>query len=150
MLNSSETANTHDNGALHASHQIFEMIFTCGHFDCGEDRTCSSEDMITDRQTHTQTDRQTDTLITILHFPIGGGVQIIFICDRFDCLPVYKSMRCYGAVETSLSQPWTRCRYLITLCTTQRVTTDNSKGNVCLCRWPRPVLGTQKERRNTS
>jgi len=26
----------------------------------GEDRTCSSEDMIADRQTHTHTDRQTD------------------------------------------------------------------------------------------
>jgi len=40
-----------------------------------EDWTCSSEDMIVDRQTHTQTDRQTDTgtLITILRFPIGGG-----------------------------------------------------------------------------
>ena len=34
------------------------------HKKIGEDRTCSSEDMVTDRQTHT--DRQTDTLITIL------------------------------------------------------------------------------------
>ena len=40
---------------------------------CGEDWTCSSEDMIVDRQTHRQTDRQTDTLITILRSPIGGG-----------------------------------------------------------------------------
>jgi len=32
----------------------------------GEDRTYSSEDMIVDKHTHRQTDRQTDTLITIL------------------------------------------------------------------------------------
>ena len=37
----------------------------------GEVRTCSSEDMIVDRQTH----RQTDTLITILRSPIGGVVS---------------------------------------------------------------------------
>ena len=39
----------------------------------GEDRMCSSEDMIADRQTHThrQTDRQTDTLITILRSDQG-------------------------------------------------------------------------------
>ena len=41
----------------------------------GEDRTCSSEDMIADRQT----DRQTDTLITMLRSPIGGGVTTIAI-----------------------------------------------------------------------
>jgi len=41
----------------------------------GEDRTCSSEDMIADRQTHT--DRQTDTLITILLSLIVGGVTHI-------------------------------------------------------------------------
>ena len=40
----------------------------------GEDRTCSSENMIVDRQTHTHTDTQTDTLITILRSPIGRGV----------------------------------------------------------------------------
>jgi len=34
----------------------------------GEDRTCSSEDTIAVRQTHTHT----DTLITILRFAIGG------------------------------------------------------------------------------
>ena len=34
-----------------------------------EDRTCSSEDVIADRQTHT------DTLITILCFPVGRGVK---------------------------------------------------------------------------
>jgi len=34
----------------------------------GEDRTCSSEYMITDKHTHTHT--QTDTLITILRSPI--------------------------------------------------------------------------------
>jgi len=37
-----------------------------------EARTCSSEDMIADRQTHTQT----DTLITILGSTIWGGVII--------------------------------------------------------------------------
>jgi len=37
----------------------------------GEDRTCSSEDMIVDRQTHIHT----DTLITILCSLIGGGVK---------------------------------------------------------------------------
>jgi len=44
----------------------------------GEDRTCSSGDMIADRETHThtQTDRQTDTFIAILRSPIGGGVSI--------------------------------------------------------------------------
>ena len=38
----------------------------------GCDRTCSSEDMIADRRKHTY--RQTDTLITLLRSPIGGGV----------------------------------------------------------------------------
>jgi len=32
--------------------------------------------MIADKHTHRQTDRQTDTLITILRFPVGGGVTI--------------------------------------------------------------------------
>ena len=36
----------------------------------GEDRTCSSGDMIADRRTHT--DRQTDTLIAILRAPYRG------------------------------------------------------------------------------
>jgi len=40
----------------------------------GENLTRSSEDMIADK--HTQTDRQTDMLITILRFTIGGGVTI--------------------------------------------------------------------------
>jgi len=34
-----------------------------------------SEDMIADRQTHTETDRQADTLITILRSPIGAEQQ---------------------------------------------------------------------------
>jgi len=38
-----------------------------------EHQTCSSEDIIAGRQTHTQ--RQKDTLITILHSLIGGGVK---------------------------------------------------------------------------
>jgi len=38
----------------------------------GEDWMRSFEDMIADRQTHTDT--QTDMHITILCFPIGGGV----------------------------------------------------------------------------
>jgi len=37
----------------------------------GEDRVCSSGDMIADRQTHTH--RQTDTLITILRAPLSGA-----------------------------------------------------------------------------
>jgi len=40
----------------------------------GEDRTCTSEDMIADRQTHTDTHRQTDTFITILRSPTDGRV----------------------------------------------------------------------------
>ena len=40
------------------------------HTSFGEDQTCSSKDMIEDRQTHTHT----DTIIAILHFPVGGGV----------------------------------------------------------------------------
>ena len=40
----------------------------------GENRTCSFGDMIADGQTHRQ--RQTDTFITILRSPIGGGVTI--------------------------------------------------------------------------
>ena len=51
-----------------------------------EDRTCRSEDRIADRQTHTN--RQTDTLITILRCPIGGGVMRTVgwvLCLRQDC-----------------------------------------------------------------
>jgi len=43
------------------------------HEKFGEDWTCSSEDMIVDRQTHTQT--HTDTAITIIRSPIDGGVH---------------------------------------------------------------------------
>jgi len=39
----------------------------------GVDRPCSSEKMFADRQTHTQTHRQTDTLITIRRSLIGVG-----------------------------------------------------------------------------
>ena len=46
------------------------------HKKFGEDRTCSSEDTIADRQTHTDTHTQTDTLITILRSRIGSGVII--------------------------------------------------------------------------
>ena len=43
----------------------------------GKDRTCISGDMIADRQTYThETDRHTDTVITILRCPIGSGVEI--------------------------------------------------------------------------
>ena len=45
------------------------------HENFGEDRTCSSEDMIADRQTHADT--HTYMLITILRSPIGGGVTKI-------------------------------------------------------------------------
>ena len=41
----------------------------------GEDRTCSSEDMVTDRQTHTPKDRQThSSQYSAVCSPIGGGV----------------------------------------------------------------------------
>ena len=39
------------------------------HKKFGEDRTCSSGHVLADRET----DRQTDTVITILRSPIGGG-----------------------------------------------------------------------------
>jgi len=42
------------------------------HRKVGVDQTCSSEDMIADRQTHSLT--HTHTLVTILCSPIGGGV----------------------------------------------------------------------------
>jgi len=42
------------------------------HKKIGEDRTCSSDDMIADRQTYTH--RQTNTLITLFQFFIGGGI----------------------------------------------------------------------------
>ena len=42
------------------------------HKKIGEDRTCSSDDMIDDRQTYTH--RQTNTLITLFQFFIGGGI----------------------------------------------------------------------------
>jgi len=47
------------------------------HKKFAEDWMCTSEDMIVDRHTyrHTQTGRQTDTLITILRFPTGGKVM---------------------------------------------------------------------------
>ena len=44
------------------------------HYKFDEDRTCSSEDMIAGRQTHTHTHTQTDALIAILRSPIGDGV----------------------------------------------------------------------------
>jgi len=48
-------------------------------------RTCSSDDR-GQTNTHTQTDRQTDTLITILRCPIGSGVtrqSYIYNTTRF-------------------------------------------------------------------
>ena len=51
----------------------------------GEDWTCSSEDMIANRQTL----RQTDTLITILCSPIGGGVIIGCHCSEGGRLSVF-------------------------------------------------------------
>lgn len=40
-----------------------------------EDRTCITEDMIADNQTH----KHTDTVMTILRSGIGGGVNILYI-----------------------------------------------------------------------
>jgi len=45
------------------------------HKNFGEDRTCSSEEAF-GGQTNTNTQKQIDTLITILRSPIGGGVTI--------------------------------------------------------------------------
>ena len=39
-----------------------------------EDRTCSYEDLIADKHTQTDSDSETDTLITILRSPIGVPV----------------------------------------------------------------------------
>ena len=50
----------------------------------GEDQMRSSEDMIADEQKH----RQTDTLITILCCPIGGGVT-----SRTSCYQLYMTTR---------------------------------------------------------
>jgi len=49
------------------SHGIGNM-----HKKLGEDRTCRSEDMIVDIQTHTHTHTQTDTLIAILLSSVGA------------------------------------------------------------------------------
>jgi len=45
------------------------------HKNFGEDRTCSSEEAF-GGQTNTNTQKQIDTLITILRSPLGGGVTI--------------------------------------------------------------------------
>jgi len=47
-----------------------------------QDRTCISKDIISVRQTHRDTDRQTDTLITILRSPIGDGVTTTATLDH--------------------------------------------------------------------
>jgi len=52
------------------------------HKKFGEDRKCSSKDVIADRQTHRQTYRQ-DTLITILRSPIGGRVYMLLAVQFF-------------------------------------------------------------------
>jgi len=43
------------------------------HKKIGEDRTCGSEDVIADRQTHRQTEAWYREAITV-RFPVGGGV----------------------------------------------------------------------------
>ena len=68
----------HKTGSTWRITTLPEEVISNMHGTFGEDRTCSSEDMIADRQTnkHTdrQTDRQTDTLITILRSPTAGAV----------------------------------------------------------------------------
>jgi len=53
------------------------------HKKFGEDRTCSSTDVLADRQTHTDTDRH--TVITILRHPTGSEVTS-FTCTRTQSL----------------------------------------------------------------
>jgi len=42
------------------------------HIKIGKDRACGSRDMLSDRETHRRTDRQTDVLITILRRRFRG------------------------------------------------------------------------------
>ena len=56
------------------------------HKNFGEFRTCSSEDMIAGGH------RQTDTLITILRSPTGGGVISVSELADLDGSPGYNSV----------------------------------------------------------
>jgi len=70
------------------------------HKKFGEDRTCSSGDMIVDKQTHTHThhNRQTDTLIAILCAPYRGGVisYVLVLLFKNTCFAL-TSLRCRAA-----------------------------------------------------
>ena len=69
-----------------------------------EGRTCSSEGVIADRQTHT--DRQTDTLITVLRSAMGGLINVLH--KRAEPVPVVtaaahrKSERQYDVIITAM------------------------------------------------
>jgi len=87
------------------------------HQKFGEGRMCSSEDMIVDRQIHRH--RQTDTLITILRFPVGGRSNEICLsqCGRVSLSQRRRSRRTTGLLadnklpstdEDSLHQTETR------------------------------------------
>jgi len=47
----------------------------------GEDRMCSSKNVIAEKQTH----KHTHTVITILRFPIRGGVKCCFTTEQTVC-----------------------------------------------------------------
>jgi len=66
------------------------------HKKFGEDRTCSSRDMIVDKQTHTP--QQTDTLIAILCAPYQGGVisYVLVLLFKNTCFAL-TSLRCRAA-----------------------------------------------------
>jgi len=93
----------------------------------GEDRTCSSEDMIADRRTQThrktgrQTDRQTDTLIRILSPPIGER-SIYILRPTCDCLTIMPKLRstCDGCVISKHHTKNARV-FLVTICMQNRM-----------------------------
>ena len=65
--------------------------------------------MIVHKHTHThthrhrQTDRQTDTFITILFSPVGGGVKIK-TCDAHDAMNLVRSKLRYGTKSKKLEK----------------------------------------------
>jgi len=79
----SSSQGCHTATGTHMPHGITQCYLPPGRGDIPalEDRTCSSQDMVaTDKYTHTHkhghTDRQTDTLITILRSPVGSGITV--------------------------------------------------------------------------
>jgi len=78
------------------------------HNEFGKDGTRSSRDMTADRQTHTEreTDRQTDTLITILHAPHQGcSNNPANIYTHLFIVAVVKTGLAILALKSSATQP---------------------------------------------